>query len=282
MLTKLIVEVVEVVERYTLRLPFSFMINRILNLIFFGILPKYKISQLTTMEHYLSDTIYIQDNKTYSNCKQVKRHNWHQLLAELGWSKLHKQWITRLNKVHNPYPNNSLFGCLECGDDGDCLFHCIASSLNSTQQDYYEASDIRRLVAESITQEQYDQIISCYRSMKDLDDFEESWDPYTIDSLEEFKQQVMTSGNVYWGDYLLIQLLIQTLTINLFILTQNEFTDTYEPYPLMTIYDKDKPTIILLHENGAHFQLIGHFQDIMKTHFTHQDLPLEIKGLFDV
>ena len=37
------------------------MINRILNLIFFGILPKYKISQLTTMEHYLSDTIYIQD-----------------------------------------------------------------------------------------------------------------------------------------------------------------------------------------------------------------------------
>ena len=48
------------------------------------------------------------------------------------------------------------------------------------------------------------------------------------------------------------------------------------------IYDKDKPTIILLHENGAHFQLIGHFQDIMKTHFTHSDLPLEIKGLFDV
>ena len=96
-----------------------------------------------------------------------KRHNWHQLLAELGWSKLHKQWITRLNKVHNPYPNNSLFGCLECGDDGDCLFHCIAFlSLNSTQQDYYEASDIRRLVAESITQEQYDQIISCYRSIR--------------------------------------------------------------------------------------------------------------------
>ena len=34
----------------------------------------------------------------------------------------------------------------------------------------------RRLVAESITVEQFNNIISCYRYMKDLDDFDESWD----------------------------------------------------------------------------------------------------------
>ena len=45
-----------------------------------------------------------------------------------------------------------------------------------TQQTFYDSSDIRKLVADSITQDQYDNIITCYRSMKDLDDFDESWD----------------------------------------------------------------------------------------------------------
>mgnify|MGYP001196520130 CR=1 FL=1 len=231
-------------------------------------------------EHYLSDTIYIQDGCTYVNQTRVKRHNWHQKLSELGWVKLSKQWITKLNKIHNPYPNNSLFGALECGDDGDCLFHCIASALNSTKTEYYDSTDIRAKLADSITYDQYTNMITCYRCMKDSDDFDESWDPYTIDSLDDFKQQIKTSGHSYWGDYLLIQLVIQTFDINLFILTQNELLDIYEPYPIMSDYDKTKRTIILLHENESHFQLVGQFQGIMNTYFTHETLPTEIKGLF--
>ena len=38
------------------------------------------------------------------------------------------------------------------------------------------------------SQQQFDNIISCYRCMKDLDDFDESWDPYEIDTLEKFKE----------------------------------------------------------------------------------------------
>ena len=89
------------------------------------------------MEIYLTDSIVIKDGKIYSDNKIIKKHNWHLKLEDLGWSKLHRQWITKLNKLYNPYPNNSLFGSLECGDDGDCLFHCIATALNSEHNDYY-------------------------------------------------------------------------------------------------------------------------------------------------
>jgi len=237
-------------------------------------------------EHYLSETIVIKEGKTFYGDKLIKKHNWHLKLQELGWEKLHKIWISILNKLHNPYPNNSLFGALECGDDGDCLFHCIASALNTTQnttqKTFYDSSDIRKLVADSITQEQYDNIITCYRSMKDLDDFDESWDPYEIDNLDQFKEQLMTSGHGYWCDHLVLQLVCQAFNINIFILTQNEWTNTYDKYPLATKYDETKDSIIVLHENDGHFKLIGRFNDIMITHFTNKNLPLEIKRLYDI
>ena len=198
-------------------------------------------------EHYLSETIVIKEGQTFYDNKLIKKHNWHLKLQELGWEKLHKIWISTLNKLHNPYPNNSLFGALECGDDGDCLFHCIATALNSTQnmtqQTFYDSSDIRKLVADSITQEQYDNIITCYRSMKDLDDFDESWDPYEINTLDKFKKELCKSGHNYWGDHFLIQLIMETFKVNLLILTQNEFTETYEVYPLAYPYNKKRNTI---------------------------------------
>jgi len=237
------------------------------------------------MEHYLSEDIVIKDGLTYYKDKLIKKHNWHLKLVELGWEKLHRVWITKLNTFHNPYPNNSLFGALECGDDGDCLFHCIAYALNThnshnTHNTLYDSCDIRTLVANSITQDQFDDIITCYRSMKDLDDFDESWDPYEIDTLELFKEQVKESGHSYWGDHLLLQLLIQVCNVNIFILTQNEWTQTYEPYSLLDTYDKTLGSIVLLYENDAHFKLVGHFQNSMKVYFTDEILPLEIKRLF--
>jgi len=118
--------------------------------------------------------------------------------------------------------------------------------------------------------------------MKDLNDFDEIWDPYTINSLEGFKNQVMTSGNEYWGDYLMIQLITQVFQINLFILTQNDLTDVYEPYPLAMHYNYDYPTIVLIHENESHFKLLGHFQGIMITYFVNESLPIEIRKLFNL
>lgn len=233
-------------------------------------------------EHYLSDNIVIIDNKTFYQDKQIKKHNWQLKLSELGWEKLHKQWIRKLNKLHNPYPNNSLFGSLECGDDGDCLFHCISYSLNTKCDEFYDSSDIRRLVAESITNDQFDNIISCYRCMKDLDDFDESWDPYKIDTLEKFKEELCKSGHSYWGDHLLLQLIMDVFNINIYILTQDEINDIYEPYLTANIYDSSKNTIFLIHENNIHFKLLGHFDDIMITNFNHNNIPLELKKMFNL
>ena len=233
-------------------------------------------------EQYLTEDIVIKKRQLYYKDKLIKRHNWHLKLRELGWEKLHKHWITKLNKLHNPYPNNSLFGCLECGDDGDCLFHCISHSLNSVDKEMYDSGDIREIIADSITEELFKDIISCYRCMKDLDDFNESWDPYEIDTLDDFKKEICKSGHSYWGDHLLIQLIVKQFKNNIFILSQNEFDDIYEPYPIGNCYNKDLNSIILVHENNSHFKLLGHFDDIMITNFDDSTLPLEIKRLFDL
>ena len=92
----------------------------------------------------------------------------------------------------------------------------------------------------------------------------------------------MKTGHNYWGDHLIIQLLMDTLQVNIFILTRNELTDTYDKYPLPFTYDSSKNTIIVVHENECQFKLLGHYQGIMRTYFTHENLPIEIKTLFNV
>jgi hypothetical protein len=241
---------------------------------------------MSDLENYLSDDIVIKDGHMYHENKIIKKHNWHLKLEELGWKKLHKQWISKLNKLHNPYPTNSLFGSLECGSDGDCLFHCIAYALNSQldtfYDTFYDSTDIRKRVSDSVSEDQFNDIITCYRSMKDLDDFDESWDPYSIETLDEFKEQLNESGHHFWGDHISLQLICQTFDINIFILSQNEWTSTYEIYPFAHTYDKSKKTIIVLHENEIHFTLVGHFQGNMLTYFTHDNLPLEIQKLYNL
>ena len=233
--------------------------------------------------HYLTPELYIKDNKTYYEGYEIKRNNWHRYLSEIGWGKLHKQWISQLNKLNKHYyKNNSLFGSLECGNDGDCLFHCIAYAINSIESNMYDSKDIRKIVADSVTSDEYDNIITCYRSMKDLDDFDEGWDPYDINSLDRFKDILKTSGHSYWCDHLILQLVMKTFTINLLILSQNEFTDYYKPYLLANNYDCTKHTIIILHENDSHFKLIGYFQGTMKLYFTNDTIPCEIKALFNL
>jgi len=118
--------------------------------------------------------------------------------------------------------------------------------------------------------------------MKDLDDFDESWDPYSIDTLDEFKEQLNESGHTYWCDHLVLQLICQAFNINVLVLSQNEWTNTYEIYPFAQTYDTSKDSIVVIHENEAHFTLLGHFQDIMITYFTHDKLPLEIKKLYNI
>ncbi len=230
-------------------------------------------------EIYLTDTIIIRGNQMYYEKGEksitIKPHNWHKYLSDIGWMKLNKHWIRKLNSLLEKPLNNSLFGCLDCGGEGDCLFHCLSFAMNNGSN----FQDIRNQLSEKITSEKFQELISIYQVIDDSGEFEESWDPHTI-TYEGFKELIILGGNNYWGDSLMLNLLQQLLDVNVFVLYSNELDNTYYNYPLLNSYDKKKQTILLLYENEMHFQLIGYFsKGIMIYKFQDSEIPLEIRRL---
>ena len=233
---------------------------------------------------FLTDKIVLCDQKLFYEDKLIKSHNWHHLLKDYGWEKLHKSWIKRLNTFLDKdfKSKNSLFGCLDCGGDGDCLFHCLSYAINDiTDIDLFsiDSNSLRNDLSESITIEKFKEIIEIYKILNESGDFDESWDPETI-TYEEFKEKIVEGGNEYWGDNILINLLKEILNVNIFILNSNEFTNEFYNYPLMYDYNKQLKTIILLYENNIHFKLIGYFKDNnIIYYFDNENLPEEILKL---
>jgi len=242
------------------------------------------------MSYYLTDKIYINDSKMYyedgdQNQKEVKKYNWHRILNEYGWEKLPKKWISKLNKYSETSGKNSQYGLLDCEHDGDCFFHCISSSLNEKYNytTIYDSNDIRELISDSITDDQFETLLTTYRIMKDANDFDECWDPYKIETKEDFQRELVESGHNYWGDYLLLQILISLLEVNIFILTSNSESNEYSIYNTLNEYNYDYDTICLLYEDECHFKLIGYFDgDRMISYFTNKTLPIEIKKLYNI
>ena len=240
--------------------------------------------------NYITDNILIQDNKmlyhTKNTMKPIQHHNWHKVLNECGWAKLSSKWISKLNKQLKNPTKNSLFGCLDCGDDGDCLFHCISHALNNINDERfknYDSKDIRKIITEHITEEQYLQIIEYYRILKDSQEFDETWDPYSIHSKDDLCSEIMKGGSNYWGDFLLLQLLQSILHVNILILTNDSHNNIYEPYPTMNEYNSSYNTIILLYEDNIHFKLVGYFKENNMIYlFTHETIPFEIVKIYSI
>jgi len=228
------------------------------------------------MEYYLTDDLFIRDNKMYYQDTLVKSHNWQHSLRDYGWEKLPKQWIRLLNKYLEKPRNNSLFGMLDCGENGDCLFHCISYALKDINDDTFDASHLRNVLSENITEDEYDMIILNYRILHDSGDFDETWNPYEV-TYTKFKDDILKNETEYWGDIHLLILLKKYLNINCVILYSNEFMNTYYHYPLSDTYDPTLKTILLLYENEMHFKLIGYFTNgNMIVSFTNDTLPHEI------
>lgn len=237
--------------------------------------------------YYYTDELRLKNDVLEYKCKEdfikVKKHNWHHVLTEYGWEKINKQWIIILNKYSDNKEKNSRYGMIDCERDGDCFFHCIANALNERDiynGDYYNSRDIRKMISDNISREQYNFMISTYRIMKDADDFNEGWNPYEIDSLEDFKECIETSGHVYWGDYMLLQLLCEILKINIFIIKANEYENDYSIYNTMCEYKREHDTIFLILENNNHFKLLGYFNNKMIGYFKNENIPIELKRLF--
>ena len=128
-----------------------------------------------------------------------------------------------------------------------------------------------------ITYDKYNEIINIYKILVDSDDFDEDWDPYTI-QFNEFKKKIIEGGNEYWCDNILINMIRDLLNINIIILNSNE--NKYYHYPILYQYDKNLNTILLLYENNHHFKLIGYFyQNNMITYFDKNNIPNEILKL---
>lgn len=233
------------------------------------------------MKHYLNENIFIENDIFFyeENKKKIKikERDWHTYLSDYGWSKLNKKWIMKLNKLSKNKKKNSLFGCLDCGGDGDCLFHCISYAINDYKTT--ETEKLRNDLAEYITEDKFRYIIEIYSALKDDDDFEETWDPNNV-TLDKFKRIVKEGGNNYWGDFLILDLLKEYLDVNIVVLYNNDYKSEYYYYPTLHTYDDDKNTIILLYENDIHFQLIGHFSiDKMNTLFNRSNIPEEILSM---
>tara|TARA_B100000900_G_scaffold408343_1_gene422446 strand:- start:1489 stop:2226 length:738 start_codon:yes stop_codon:yes gene_type:complete len=238
-------------------------------------------------EYYYTENIRLLNDKLeYFNRDKyipVKKYNWHHILNECGWEKLNKQWIIQLNRLSNKKEKNSLYGVMDCESDGDCFFHCIANALNEKDRyigNYYVGSDIRKMISDNISKEQYNFMITTYRIMKDADDFSEGWDPYEIETLDDFKECIKTSGHIYWGDFMLLQVLCVVLKINIFILNANDYENDYSVYNTMCEYKREYDNIFLILENNCHFKLLGYFDEKMICYFKKNEIPQELIKLF--
>ena len=237
--------------------------------------------------YYLSENIYLRDNILYKNNKVIKKYNWHRNLNELGWTKLPLQLIKKLNTYSDIKYKNSQYGMLDCGQDGSCFFHCIAYALNTNEiykdEPYvYNSHVLRNILANYITEKLFNQIIEIYKILKDNDELCDTWNPYNI-KIKEFKNLITDEKNIFWGDHILIGLLMKVLNINIIIFNCNEFKNQYNIYNTMEKYNSDKKTILLIYENESHFKLLGHFQENnMITYFCHRNLPEEIKKIMKI
>ena len=247
------------------------------------------------MKYYLTDSIYIEDSMMYRLNKKksikINKNNWHHILKEYGWTKIPLPWIKKLNKLSSSVLKNSGYGVLDCDSDGNCFFHCIANALNEKKREEnnlkkYEELDsdnIRSLIADSINHEIYNTLITYYKIMKDADDFEEEWDPYDITDIDHFKRQLKKSGHNYWGDYLLLNFIINILQINIFILNSDNLNDNYTIYNTLNEYNEHYDTIYLLYEDRCHFKLVGYFNgDRMISYFNNETIPEELLKLYNI
>lgn len=241
------------------------------------------------MIHYLHDSIsYNSDTKalTYSNndnkIYKINSNNWHKYLDIIGWNKLSFEMIKLINRNSEIKYKNSPYGVIDCGGEGDCLFHCVSNALSSELNDYYDAQDIRKIIADSIDDDTFKNIIETYRVLKDSEDFYEDWDPHNITSKEQFQEIIYEGGNNYWGDHILLQLLTKSFNLNVFIFKNNDITREYGVYPTYEEYNSDFKSIILLYENDIHFKLIGYFKRNMITLFKDEDIPSEIKRIYSI
>lgn len=234
---------------------------------------------------YLSPNIFFCNNSFYfeeSEDKKIKinKKNWHKYLEEYGWEKLELGWRKRLKSKER----NSLYGVLDCGAEGDCLFLCMAEAfknINIPEDDTYSAEELRKMTALQVNENNFPIIIETYRLEKDSNEFDGFWDPYGVKEEDSLRNEIEKMGNSFWGDHIMIQLLEKALNINIILLScDNDFFCEKNQYRIQSTgnyFSKERRTIILSYCLNSHFQLIGYFDgNVMRKIFNFEQIPKEL------
>ena len=225
--------------------------------------------------YYLNEDIYFNDTQLYkvNNTINIKlnKKNWYKYLKEYGWEKISKEWINKLDCKY--------ICLLECGSDGDCLFHVISESLNLYLITIYKIPDyeigkLRIMCSEQIKDDNFNIILESYKAEVESSEFFGQWDPNSINTKEELQLEIVKSGNNFWGDHILMQLLSSKLEINFVILSDNLNINIINNE---LKYDK---TMFIYFLDNLHFQLIGYFNGrFIETLFNNNDIPICFKRL---
>ncbi len=236
-------------------------------------------------EVYLTPNLFVKDKKTYymndekNKLEKVNKNNWHKYLSEYGWEKLDHGWIRRLNRHSQIKNKNSCWGVLDCGGNGDCLFHVVAEAIQEP-----DMQSIRELAANQIIDDNFETIIETYRSLYDIEEFPCNWNPHDIKTKEELREKLKEPGHSYWGDHIVIQLLEKALDINFIVLnTENEEKGTlkerFNIHSLGNDIDLKRRTILLYYIDSVHFRLVGYFdKTCMTTLF--EKIPIELWAIY--
>ena len=82
---------------------------------------------------------------------------------------------------------------------------------------------------------------------------------------------------------MIMQLLINVLQVNIFILNSNSEMNDYSIYNTLNEYNMNYDTICLIYEDECHFKLIGYFNgDKIISYFDHNTIPHELKTLYNL
>ena len=224
---------------------------------------------MTSNIFYHKEHLYSKKNK-YK--KIIKDSNWDKYLGSYGWVSIDQQWKYKLSQQSEI----NLYGLLECGGHGDCLFHCLAEGLNNIlvpEESKYDSQQLRVLAAEQINKDNFDLILGSYKlEAPNLD-----WDPEMIFSVENLQDEIKQEGHNFWGDHIIIQLLEQALEVNIVILDSLSTSI----YNTCSLFKKEYKTVFLYYQDNIHFQLVGYFDKIMKTNFKYSEIPNELAYLIN-
>lgn len=218
--------------------------------------------------YYLSDNFFF-DIKSKQHFKEldddtiidVNNNNFIEIFGDYGWIGLDDMWDIELGFD---------WLMMDCGSNGDCLFHSISEALNlnliynldnndDTALDLFDIISLREIVGNEINDSNFHLILESYKLEKDMDEFQGEWDPYKIENTEQLKDEINKCGDNFWGDHIILQLLSKALNLNFIVLNDYNMTGSLTYNTILN--DPKFPYMILYFEIGSHYKLVGQYSN---------------------